>query len=140
MSGQLRRSALKQPRRASPFPVLCVAATAVLVLSAACAPGGQTEGRSSGDRDRISAAELQQVEVTNLYEAIRRLRPRWLRSRSGGGAPVVFIDNVRAGDITMLEQLYLTTVREVRFISPADATTRWGTGYPNGAIEVITRR
>jgi hypothetical protein len=110
------------------------------VFLTACAAGGQSSGPRAGRRNVITAEELQAIEVSTAFEAVRRLRPTWLRSRSGGGDPVVFIDNVRAGDLNMLDQLYLTTVRELRYVSPADATTRWGTGYTNGAIEVITRR
>jgi hypothetical protein len=31
-------------------------------------------------------------------------------------------------------------VKEVRFLNARDATTRYGTGHPIGAIEITTRR
>ena len=122
------------------FLLLMAFVSAGTIVVAACASGGQSSGPRSGNRNVITAEELQQVDVSNAYQAIQRLRPMWLRSRSGGGDPAVFIDNVRAGDLNMLETLYLTNIQELRYVSPSDATTRWGTGYPTGAIEVITRR
>ena len=57
-------------------------------------------------------------------------------------APVlaVFIDNVRSGGIERLESLSIDQVERVRYLSPTDATTRWGTNMTLGAIAVIMRR
>jgi len=118
--------------------VVTVVSAAALIV--ACAPGGQSGGPPSSARNVVTAEELEASAATNLYDAIRRLRPTWLRSRSGSGSPVVFVDGIRAGGLNRLEGIYLQAVQEVRYVSPADATLRWGTGYPNGAIDVITRR
>jgi hypothetical protein len=50
---------------------------AAAILGAACAAGGQSGGRPTGRRDLITAEELQRVDVTNVYEAIREVR-RWI--------------------------------------------------------------
>ncbi len=129
-----------QTRWYHPIACLAVGSFAVMLL-AACAPGGQSEGRTvSSSRTVLTVEELEASAATNLLDAVRRLRPTWLRSRSGGGTAAVFIDGIHAGDLSRLETIYLQVVREVRYISAADATMRWGTGYPNGAIDVITRR
>ena len=83
---------------------------------------------------------------TTVHDAIRRLRPRWLRTRgrtstrdAEPGMPV-FIDNVRSGSTDRLESLPIDQVEQLRYLSPSDATTRWGTNMSLGAIEVIMRK
>jgi hypothetical protein len=44
------------------------------------------------------------------------------------------------GGLDVLEGLYVREIQEMRFLSASDATTRYGTGYPGGIIEVVTRR
>lgn len=127
-------------------PSLChLTVLAAAGLGVACASGGQSEG-TSRSRDVITLEEIQEANSSDPYEAVRRLRSSWLRTRSPGvesevsGMPIVYVDNVRLGDIEMLRSVPILTVVEIRRISASDATTRWGTGFPNGAIEVITRR
>jgi hypothetical protein len=94
-----------------------------------------------GNRNVITAEELASLGgLGDVYDAIQRLRSTWFRTRSGTTAPVVVIDNVRAGDLEMLRSISTQNVQQLRYISPSDATTRWGTGYTGGAIEVIMRR
>ncbi len=120
---------------------LRVIVPAAAVLAMACASGGQTSGRSVGNRNVITAEELASLGgLGDVYDAIQRLRSTWFRTRSGTTAPVVVIDNVRAGDLEMLRSISTQNVQQLRYISPSDATTRWGTGYTGGAIEVIMRR
>ena len=81
----------------------------------------------------------------NLFQAIDRLRPRWLRVRSvtsiQGAAPImVYHDNVRAGGIEVLYNIRIEGVQEARFVNATDATTRYGMGVPSGVIEVISAR
>ncbi len=120
-----------------------------LVLVSGCVSGGGGTGATrpaSGGRNLILRSELQGANFTNVYDAVRRLRPRWLRSRGTTStrdtAPVmaVFIDNVRSGGVERLESLPIDRVEQVRYLSPTDATTRWGTNMTLDAIEVIMRR
>jgi hypothetical protein len=39
-----------------------------------------------------------------------------------------------------LLQFGTDTIEEIRYVSGSDATTRFGTGYPAGIIEIILRR
>ncbi len=120
-----------------------------LVLVGGCASGGGEAGATrlaSGGRNLIVRSELEGTNFTNVYDAVRRLRPRWLRTRgttsTRGAAPgmPVFIDNVRSGSTERLESLPIDQVEQVRYVSPSDATTRWGTNMSLGAIEVIMRK
>ena len=81
----------------------------------------------------------------NLFDAIERMRPRWLQVRSvtsvRGPTPiVVYRDNARIGGVDVLHSMRIEGIQEVRFISATDATTRWGTGVGSGVIEVISAR
>jgi hypothetical protein len=81
----------------------------------------------------------------NIYEAIRRLRPAWLRPR--GQAVLtgpdreslrVYLDRQIFGDIESLTNLMVRDVREIRYLDARQATLRFGTDHTLGAIVVIT--
>jgi hypothetical protein len=94
----------------------------------------------------ITRADLEKTSYSSAHHAIESLRPHWLRYQGNATIsnpnplPVVYVDGVRTG---YPEELYLIPADDVdtmeRF-SPADATTRWGTGHLAGAIDVKTRR
>jgi hypothetical protein len=96
----------------------------------------------------IVEAEVAAAGVTNALEAVQRLRPAMLRSRAGGasqsnpqGEPIaVYLDGVKVGGPEQLVSVTALAVKEIRFINAADATTRFGTGHPSGAIMVTTKR
>ncbi len=117
----------------------------MLIVASACASGGQpgqsVSPRSRSSRDLITVEELADVQVQNGYEAIQRLRPRWLMFRSGAGAdvPVLFIENARQSSLDGLMSISVEMIGEIRFINARDATTRWGTGFPGGVIQVTLR-
>ncbi len=82
----------------------------------------------------------------SVYEVVQQLRPRWLTPRgnvslttSDNRLPSVIIDN-QAFRLEFLETMQPDEVESLRFLNAADATFRWGTGYPNGAIQIETRR
>ena len=126
--------------RKTTIPLLSLA-----VLTVACATTSESGGESSRDRNLITYEEMETLSSLNLYEVIQRLRPAWLRSRgpmSGGGAtrsdPQVFMNGVYMGDIETLKNLRMGGVRQLQFIPARDATTRFGTGYLAGVIEVLS--
>ncbi len=119
---------------------------AMVFFAFACA--GSTQGgteSSPSSRDPITGDELESLPAQySAYEAVQRLRGRWLRPRGpasfSGNAPViVFMDNVRLGGVDVLMGIPLERVDTIRFFDAADATNRWGTGLAGGAIEVITK-
>ena len=95
----------------------------------------------------ISADELQRVTEISLYDAVRRLRPHFLRSRSGHavGRPaltplMLYIDGQKMESVDYLHRLSPREVLEVRFFEPQVANTRFAR-YDNagGAIAVVLR-
>ncbi len=119
------------------------------MLASACAPpsstGGSTETRVRRSANVITAEELAAVPEGDLYTAIQRLRPNFLMSRGSTSINMptgvqVFIDNnSRLGDVSALRQLQVSDVKEVQFFPASEATQRFGTGVPNGAI-LVTRK
>ena len=122
---------------------------AILIALPGCA-SGPAEGVATTRRDPdvITRDELAEQSIVSLsaYDAIQRLRPNWLRARgatsivgSGDRFPGVLINNTARSDIEVLRTLATTDVESLRFVGAADATTRFGTGYVNGLIEVLPR-
>ncbi len=99
-----------------------------------------------GSANVIVEAEIPASGAQNALEVIQRVRPSMLRSRNGtndetGVMDIVFyIDGVRAGDRQAITSVLASNVKDIRFLPAADATTRFGTGHPLGAILVTTKR
>ena len=117
-----------------------LAVLGLVLFVAACATGG-----SSGDttprrfRNVIAADELAELAGSySAYDAVQRLRAGWLSGR-GGTPPRVLYDGIEVGNVDVLRNYRLEDIREFRFVAPSDATTRYGTGYGGGAIEVFSK-
>ncbi len=99
--------------------------------------------RSSLGEDVVTGEQLAETQQTSVYDALRLLRPRWLRARGGGGATRTLTVNVymasqRMGTVEFLRTLDTQGVRELRYYTGSEATTMFGTDNAGGAI-VITR-
>ena len=129
--------------RRSAIPRLLVPSLALALGLTGCASaggGGGEEGAPRGTANRIIFEELEPIQQLDAYDAVRRLRPMWLRSR-GGSSPQVLIDgNRQPGGMEALRSIRSSEIQEMRFMSASDATTRFGTGFDGGAILVTTRR
>jgi hypothetical protein len=51
----------------------------------------------------------------------------------------VYLDDARLGGVEQLRWIPATTVREMRFLSAIEATTRYGVGHSGGAVVVMSR-
>lgn len=115
-------------------------ALALAMGVSACASGGGGSSRPAGaTADRIVKAELEPLGQVNALQAIQRLRPRWLQTRSGD-APVLYVDGARRGTVSDLTSMRLVDIEQMEYMSASDATTRYGTGHAGGAIMVTTTR
>ena len=121
-----------------------------VALLAACSSAMQQGSRGTPSRSRdesvITTEELREATAGNLYDYIHAQRPRWLE-RSHARAFIaeqiagvaVFLDNQYYGGPEALRQILLSSVVEVRYYGPSDAQVRFGAGYLNGVIQVISR-
>lgn len=127
--------------RVSPRRLFAFAALA-LTLAGCAGTGGAASGPRRGSTNRIVADELAGVAEMDLFGAISRLRPSWLRAQSRGTMPRLIIDGTPQpeGSIEMLRSMRVSDAGELQYMSASDATTRYGTGYPAGAILVTTKR
>lgn len=114
---------------------------ALLALVSACASSGGGEDGPRRNSNVITAEELDTVRQLSVYDAIMRLRPQWYRTRSttGTGEIKVFMNNAEMGGIDFLRGLNAAELTRVMFRNGRDATTRYGTGYGAGTIELSTR-
>lgn len=123
-----------------------VAVTAILTLSGCASGGGSSDTTVRRDPNRITAEELAEFSTGTAHDAVRRLRPSWLRSRGSisvtgsGGLPRVFVDGRDFGSLNSLDDFSLNSVADLEFMSSSDATTRYGTGYAGGIIHLRTKR
>lgn len=130
-------------------------AAAMAGATLACASGGGTANTSAGDpaprRDRtvITAADMQELTVSNLLEAVQRLHPEWLTPRNSGSissargsatevAVQVYIDLQHAGNASILGQLPITSAASLKYYSASEAQSRFGNGNIYGAIQVVS--
>ena len=133
-----------------------VMAVVMVAMGVACSSGGSSGGSGaprapSRQQDLITEQEIttRAGEASNVLQVVQKLRPQMLRSR-GRSSPTdstgtgnlarVIVDDVAYGSIDNLANLNANAVREIRYISAADATTRWGTGYPGGVILVSMKK
>ncbi|MEZ4414426.1 MAG: hypothetical protein R3E10_01605 [Gemmatimonadota bacterium] len=114
------------------------------LLLLGCASGGG--GGSSRSPNVIRSGDLSEIPNGSAYDAIQRLRPRWLRTRGmssvQSGSPdyaQVFIDNAPSGSLEALRRVVVQDVDSIVYMSASDATTRYGTGYTGGLIQVFTK-
>ena len=116
-------------------------ALALALGATGCAGGGAGGGASrpaGSSADHIVEAELEALYQLSALEAIRRLRPRWLQTRTGT-PPQVHVDGNPMGGAENLNALRAADIQEMRYLSAADATTRFGTNYVSGVILVSTK-
>jgi hypothetical protein len=118
----------------------CVTFAVALALGlAGCASSGGGASRPEGATpNRIVQAELQPLGQISPLRAIERLRPRWLRTRSGD-EPRLLVDGSVRNSLQDLNSYQLSDIDRIEYMSASDATTRFGTGYTGGAILVFTR-
>jgi hypothetical protein len=117
--------------------------TFTLALAPA-APEAAEELNIESRENVLTAAELAPHDMTTAMELIQQLRPTWLRTRgtrSFGGVifPRVIVDSLTPQDLSILETIHRDSILEMRYLTPQEATFRYGTGFPAGAIIVRTK-
>jgi hypothetical protein len=128
------------------YGTIVLAFFALIVLFGCATPGESSSGRSTlQERYLITRADLEGMEDLNAFEAIRRLRPIWLRYRGQSVlvAPEregmrVYVNRSYFGDAQSLSTLMVRDIREIRFLDARQATLQYGTDHSVGAIVITT--
>lgn len=117
----------------------------LVTLLAACA-SATTARAPQRARDVLAADEIELSNVGTLHDAIRLLRPHFFFSRGPTSLrapvsqrPAVIVNSVPQASFESLRSISARDVRYVRLLSAPEATTRFGTGYMAGAIEVVLK-
>jgi hypothetical protein len=112
----------------------------------ACSAATQQPIRG-GQRDLITLEEIKASKnsTANAWDFIATARPQYLRDRGVGSfndtSPVralVYLDGSMLGDLRTLRSINMTSVMEIRYMSGADATTRYGMNHSGGVILIKT--
>ncbi|MEX2048645.1 MAG: hypothetical protein WEB90_03620 [Gemmatimonadota bacterium] len=125
-----------------------VLASLAILASAACssASTGGSGQVTGGNPDLLTRDQFEDMAGESAMQIVRRLRPSWLRARAQGtltnpdpAEALVVLDGRPFGRIDSLSGLTESQIESMRFLDARDATTRYGTGYMGGVIEVTTR-
>ena len=121
----------------------------VLTLAAAasaCASSGTgaPTGRVLGiGRSPLYADEIGQTTAVTAFEAIQLLRPLYFQDRGpstlfamGDPRIRVYLNDMPLGGIEVLRTIPVSEVTWIRYLSPSDATMRFGSRSGRGAIMV----
>ena len=107
-------------------------------------PNAQATVRRAAAEPSASAPVLTQQQLArmpqsgSLYDAVVDARPDILRYRNT--SPTVYLDGRLLGSIDLLQRIPLASVQEVRLLSRAEATFRYGRSHTGTVLEVTTRR
>lgn len=130
----------------------------IVALAAACRHAAEPEGltpinRSRGQRDEIARTEIQPIlmQVSTAYDIVKLLRPTMLLQRTMNGVeptPVlmanelpgvhVHVDDSHVGTLDLLSTIPAQAVISIRWLSPSEASTKYGNGHTAGVIAVVT--
>jgi hypothetical protein len=123
------------------MPRLTMTTLAIAVTLSACATTGERQPRA--DANRITTDQIAEATAANAYDLVQTLRPRWLQVRGPAGVATgetaVYLDGSRIGEIDVLRRISTREISGLQFLSPTEATHRFGTGHGHGAILVTTR-
>jgi hypothetical protein len=87
---------------------------------------------------RRSWLNLQHISLRETPTVTPQGKREALVTPASDATLLVYLDNVKIGDIAELRSLNLAGVLEVRYYNAGQAMRRWGSGHEHGAIEVIT--
>jgi hypothetical protein len=104
------------------------ALTLVLLVSGTIVGCASTQGSDGGEGslDLLTREQIMATETTNLYDAIRRLRPRWLQVRSTRSFNMetliaVMQNDMYLGGAETLKEIAPELAYEIRYMDGARA-------------------
>jgi hypothetical protein len=148
-------SAASRTRSSSSLPshvrLVGLLAGVALLATVACATAATPDtlsrvGDTHSSNATLTAAEIERVPgATSLFEAVRQLRPLFLRPRPTvatlrGQPPVlaVYINDMYAGGADVLQTLSPSVVHSMRYLQRSDAMTFAGSMTPGDGFIMIT--
>jgi hypothetical protein len=114
----------------------------------ACASGASRLGTSPAhDANVADIAEIRAAQaqgVTTAYDLVTLRHANWMRTtavntRGQMSTASVWLDGQRLGGLSSLRSVLLSTVTQIRYLSPSEAQGQFGLNNLGGAIAVSTR-
>jgi len=116
-----------------------IACVFVLFITGCAGGGGVSDTGPRRQRNLITQNEIGTKDYRNTYEIIQALRPQMLRVRGSIGL-AVFVNGIKMSNGTQsLYDISPLSVGEIRYLNSFDATARFGTDAPDGAISITTK-
>lgn len=116
------------------------------VAAAAPADSAQPNGRRPRRNPReLTPEEIDDARVRTAYDAVARLRSRWLINRGGnpdadGSVAVqVYVNGVNTGGVETLQRISAADVAKMQWLDPMASRSRYGPGNGRGAIVVTLK-
>ena len=117
------------------------APVAAVVLLSSCTPQAGQRLTPFRSYTHFSETQIRAVTPITAYDAVLRLRPTALNPAGGASfEPTVYLDNLKLGGPEELTRISAIDVIEIRFLTPIEASARFGASFRGGgAILLITR-
>jgi len=126
---------------------------AILGCGATMSAGGSANSLVAGvrtgavnSRSILTRADLASTNASTTLEAIERLRPEFLLGHArppalGRAQIVVYVNDRYEGDLSLLNTIPLSEIRELSLLQPNEALFRFGSACrcPGGVVVVNTR-
>ena len=121
-------------------------AVVMVALAGATACASQGAGSSTTRHNLVTTEQLSRAGDVNLYDALRTVRPSFLRTRQPANASMPEVPiRVYMGGLQMMEglehlrQVMAKNVQEVEFLEPHQANARFGGSNTGGALVIVMK-
>ena len=107
-------------------------------LFSSCASNG-AERKPMKPRNFISEEEIHGLDAAQTaMDVVELSRPAWLRAK--GLVITVYLNGIHMGGEDQLDNISIYSIKELRFLTPSEATTLYGTGAGfGGTIDIKSR-
>ena len=123
---------LKKQLNLNMLLILCM-----VIFVAGCTSNG-TVRKPMRPKNFISQEEIKELATARTAkDAIEIARPIWLRRK--GIDPSIYMNGILIGGLDPLDNISINSVKEMRFLPSAEATTMYGTNNMGGVIEIKSR-
>ena len=106
-----------------------------IFLFSSCTSSG-AERKQMKPRNFISEEEIQEFDTAqSAMDVVELARPAWLRAK--GLVISVYLNGIHLGGEDQLYNVSVYQIKELRFLTPSEATTLYGTGAGfGGTIDI----
>lgn len=109
----------------------------MVIFVAGCTSNG-TGRKPMRPKNFISQEEIKELAIARTAkDAIETARPIWLRRK--GMYPSIYMNGILMSGLDPLDNISINSVKEMRFLPSAEATTMYGTNNMGGVIEIKSR-